>query len=194
MRKSANLWNALAQSVEYPGQGLGEALGALAQACAGPMPEAAAEFREFRAEFERLGLARCQELYTAAFDFEASSSPYVGYHLFGEDPRRSLFMARLKERYLEQGIDAGAELPDHLAAVFRLLAASPEGEEAGELVNDCLAPAVEKMRAGLEGKKTPYRGLLRGVSLVIEAEARAASARGEIPCRSSSSSSSPTSR
>jgi nitrate reductase molybdenum cofactor assembly chaperone NarJ/NarW len=192
--QKANLWDSLAQAVEYPGRGLGKALGTLAEACAGPMPEAAAEFQEFRTEFERLGLARCQELYTAAFDFEANSSPYVGYHLFGEDPRRSLFMARLKGRYLEHGLDPGIELPDHLAAIFRFLAAAPEGEEAGELVNDCLAPAVVKIRAGLEGKKTPYRGLLRGISLVIEREARAASARGEIPCRSSSSSSSPTSR
>ncbi|HEV2386251.1 MAG TPA: molecular chaperone TorD family protein [Candidatus Acidoferrales bacterium] len=190
----ADLWKALAQAVEYPEPGLPAALDALIEACSPALPEAAAEFGRFRAEFGRLGLAGCQELYAAAFDFEADSSPYVGYHLFGEDPRRSLFMARLKERYRECRLDAGVELPDHLAAVFRLLAAAPEGEEAAELAGDCLTPALGKMRAGLQGKNTPYAGLLRAVALLIEAQANSASARGVGSCRSSSSSSSPTSR
>jgi nitrate reductase delta subunit len=194
MAAATNLWKALAQVVEYPAPGLRPALAALVEACSPVLPEAAAEFQKFSEELDRSGLARCEELYTAAFDFEANSSPYVGYHLFGEDPRRSLFMARLQGRYLEHGLDAGVELPDHLAAILRLLAAEPQGEEADELVTDCLMPGVEKMRVGLEGKSTPYRGLLHAISLVIEEHARSASARRGVSCRPFSLSSSPTSR
>ena len=194
MAETTNLWKALAQVVEYPAPGLQPALDALADACSSVLPEAAAEFQQFSDELDLLGLARFEELYAAAFDFEANSSPYVGYHLFGEDPRRSLFMARLKERYLEQGLDAGVELPDHLAAILRLLAAAPDGEEATELVADCLLPAIEKMCVGLDGKNTPYRGLLRAISLVLEEQTKSASARRDIPCRPFSLSSSPTSR
>jgi nitrate reductase assembly molybdenum cofactor insertion protein NarJ len=110
------------------------------------------------------------------------------------ESRVSLFMARLKERYLELGLDSGVELPDQLAAILRLLAATPEGEEAAELVADCLVPAIAKMCAGLDSKDTPYRGLLRAISQVLEEQAKPASARREIPCRPFSLSSSPTSR
>jgi nitrate reductase molybdenum cofactor assembly chaperone len=194
MTEEMNVWNALAQTAEYPSPALRPALSVLIEACSLQLPEAANEFRKFGEELDQLGLARFEELYSATFDFEANSSPYVGYHLFGEDPKRSFFMARLKERYSELGLDAGVELPDHFAAIFRLLAAAPEGEEASELVADCLVPAIEKMRAGLEGKDTPYRGLLRAISLVLEEQIRPACARREIPCRPFSLSSSPTSR
>ena len=194
MAETAHLWEALAQAAKDPSPALRPALDALIEACSSVLPEAAEEFRQFSDALDRLGLVRFEELYSAAFDFEADSSPYVGYHLFGEDPKRSLFMARLKERYLELGLDSGVELPDHLAAILRLLAATPEGEEAADLVADCLVPAVEKMRAGLEGRDTPYRGLLRAISQVLEEQAKPASARREIPCRPFSLSSSPTSR
>jgi nitrate reductase molybdenum cofactor assembly chaperone len=194
MAETTHLWEALAQVAEYPAPALRPALDALVDACSFALPEAAAEFRQFSGEFDRLGLARFEELYSAAFDFEASSSPYVGYHIFGEDPKRSLFMARLMERYREQDLAVGVELPDHLAAIFRLLATVPEGEEAADLVADCLVPAVERMRAGLEGRDTPYRGLLRAISQVLEEQAKPAPARREIPCRPFSLSSSPTSR
>lgn len=194
MAETTHLWEALAQVTEYPSPALRPALDALIETCSSVLPEAAAEFQQFTGELDHLGLARFEELYSAAFDFEASSSPYVGYHLFGEDPKRSLFMARLKERYSDLHLDAGVELPDHLAAIFRLLAAAPEGEEAAELVADCLLPAIEKIRAGLEGRNTPYRGLLRAVSEVLEEQAKPAIGRREIPCRPFSLSSSPTSR
>jgi nitrate reductase delta subunit len=194
MASATNLWQALAQTVDYPGPKLLPALKALVEGCSSTVPEAAAKFQKFSDEFDRLGLARFEELYTAAFDFEANSSPYIGYHLFGDEPKRSLFMARLKERYTEQGLDVGVELPDHLSAIFRLLAAAPEGEESGELIVDCLVPGVEKMRAGLKGRNTPYEGLLHAVSLVLEEKAKPASVRRDIPCRPFSLSSSPMSR
>jgi nitrate reductase molybdenum cofactor assembly chaperone len=194
MESTTNLWQALAQAADYPSPQLRPALEVLVEACSPALPEAAEEFQKFRGEMDRLGLARFEELYTAAFDFEADSSPYVGYHTFGEDPRRSHFMAHLKGRYQELGIDAGVELPDHLAAILRLLAAEPEGEEAEELVTDCLVPAIAKIRAALQGKSTPYAGLLRGVSLVFEEQAKSASARRDVSCRPFSLSSSPMSR
>lgn len=177
MAEENNVWSMLAQVMDYPVPNLGATLGALAEACSTALPEAAAEFQSFREKFNRLGVARIEELYTAAFDFETDSSPYVGFHLFGEDPRRSLFMARLKERYRDHVIETGVELPDHLASIFRLLAAAPEGEEADEIVVDCLLPAIEKMRVGLEGKNTPYGDLLRGAALMIEERAKSASTR-----------------
>ena len=194
MADETNVWSALAQAVDYPTPGLDIALGTLVEACSAAVPEAATEFAYFREECARLGKARTEELYTATFDFQTDSSPYVGFHLFGEDPRRSLFMARLKERYRDHGIEPGVELPDHLASIFRLLAAAPEGEEADDIVSDCLLPAVQKMRTALEGKSTPYKCLLRAVFLVIEREAKSASLRRDVPCRSFSLSSSRTSR
>ncbi len=194
MVKVNNAWSAFAQAVDYPAPSLDVALEALVEACSATLPDAATEFQCFRDECTRLGIARMEELYTATFDFETDSSPYVGYQLFGEDPRRSQFMAQLKQRFVEHGLDPGVELPDHLASIFRLLAAVPEGEEADEIVADCLVPALDKMHGALEGKSTPYAGLLRGVSVVLEEQAKSASARRDVTCRPFSLSSSPTSR
>jgi nitrate reductase assembly molybdenum cofactor insertion protein NarJ len=194
MNQATNLWNALAQVVDYPAPTLRPALVALIQACSPVLPEAATGFQQFCDELDHSGFARFEELYTEGFDFDAASSPYIGYHLFGEDPKRSHFMAGLKGRCLELGLDVGAELPDHVAAVLRLMAVVPESEEAEELLVDCLVPAVEKMRAGLEGKNNPYRGLLHAVSVVLEEEAKSASTRRDVSCRPFSLSSSPTSR
>jgi nitrate reductase molybdenum cofactor assembly chaperone len=191
---ATNFWQAIAQIVDYPVPELRPALGLLAEACSATVPEASAELRKFCDELDRQGLAHFEELYTSAFDFETDGSPYIGYHLFGEDPRRSHFMAALKGRYAEQGINVGVELPDHLSAILRLLAVLPEGEEANELITDCLVPGVEKMQAAFEGKKTPYAGLLHAVSLVLEEQAKSASARSEGSCQPFFLSSSPTSR
>ena len=49
-----------------------------------------------------------------------------------------------------------------LPAVARLVS-----EEAEIFAGSCLAPAVQKMVAGLEGKGNPYEHVLRAVQIVL---------------------------
>ncbi len=126
------------------------------------------QFREFVAETTQ---ARLEELYTSTFDLQPVCYPYVGYQLFGEEFRRGMFMAGLREHYRTCGFAAGDELPDQLCVILRFLdGREPEAVER-ELVSDCLVPALGKMVAGFDELSNPYRGVLQALLLLFEGEA-----------------------
>lgn len=91
-------------------------------------------------------LGRLQELYSATFDLSASCSPYLGYHLFGETYKRSLFLLKLRELYRGHGFrEDASEMPDHLAVVLRFLASCDDDQLIRETVEEGLLPALSKM-------------------------------------------------
>ena len=121
-------------------------------------------FREFIAETTP---AKLEELYTGTFDLQPFCYPYAGYQLFGEEYRRGMFMARLREYYRTNGFAAGDELPDHLCVILRFLSGREVGEVEHELITDCLVPALKKMEAGFAGVANPYRGVLLSLILLF---------------------------
>ncbi len=147
----------------------------------------------FLNQVEDMGIVRLQEIYIETFDFHAETSPYIGHHLFGEEIRRSLFMAELRGRYREHGVAENSELPDHLASVLRFLGASQAGEERSELIHACLIPAIRHMLHALRADN-PYAPVLQAILLVSQQETTAMTPDGEIAWIPSCSSSFPTSR
>jgi len=147
----------------------------------------------FRDRVQKLGVARLQEIYIETFDFHAETSPYIGHHLFGEEIRRSLFMADLRGRYRECGVVENSEVPDHLANVLRFLGATQAGEERSELIYACLVPAIRHV---LQAMKTenPYTPLFQAILLICERETTAETPDREIAWMPFCSSSSPTLR
>jgi len=117
-----------------------------------------------------------EELYTRTFDINPVCSLEVGWHLYGEDYNRGSLLVYLRGLLRSHGVEEGAELPDHLASVLRLLARLPR-DEAGGLARRCVLPAVVKMNAGLAGEDNPYSAVLRGV----EEHLRAAFGEPEAP-------------
>jgi nitrate reductase delta subunit len=146
-----------AEILDYPAPLLGsriEELLHLVSSRDGKAGECLGQFREFVAT---TAPARLEELYTATFDLQPLCYPYVGYQLFGEEYRRGMFMAGLREHYRARGFDAGDELPDQLCVILRFLAGrKPEAVER-ELVSDCLIPSLEKMLTGFSCADNPYR-------------------------------------
>jgi len=133
----------------------------------------------FRGKVEGLGIARLQEIYIETFDFHVETSPYLDHHLFGEEIRRSLFMAELRGRYRECGVDENSEVPDHLANVLRFLGATQTGEERSELIQACLIPAIRHMLHALP-PENPYTPLLRVILLISRQETTTVTAEEEI--------------
>ncbi len=121
-------------------------------------------FREFVEETPQETL---EELYTGTFDLQPRCYPYVGYQLFGEEFRRGIFMARLREYYRSCGFTTGDELPDHLCVILRFLARREPGEVERELITECLVPALERMVAGSLDAAHPYRGPLQALLLEL---------------------------
>lgn len=110
------------------------------------LPEAVPLMERFGDMVEGTDLGRIQELYTEAFDLEATWHPYVGYHLLGETYQRSQFLVGLKERYRACGFHCPeGELPDHVSVVLRFLAECEDADLAGELASDALEPMLAKM-------------------------------------------------
>jgi len=174
-----------ADILEYPRPGLAETVRECEALVSAGNPEAAALLGGFRALVEETAPGRLEEIYTGTFDLDAACYPYVGYHLFGESYKRSVFLLELKERYRAQGFDVENELPDHLAVLLRFLAINDDVTLAGEIVHEALLPTLERMTgrarsAGYEeeekllssqdhSRHSPYYGVLEALRLVLQA-------------------------
>jgi len=172
------LLNQFADLLDYPGPGLAER----ARACAdlvtrlglAAAPEAsgnrapAALLSAFALEAERMRLGEQQEAYASTFDL-GRAYPYVGYHLFGETYRRSLFLLQLKARYAACGVDPARELPDHLVPFLRYLARCKDEEEFRELVQYALLPALDKVLGAGQARDREDRSALPLYLAVLQA-------------------------
>lgn len=178
------MYQLLAALISYPGPGLLAELDACTLALTPEAPEAAGLLERFRDAARELGQSGLEEAYIQMFELHAENALYIGHQLFGEDWRRGTFMARLKERYRELGLSIGEELPDHLSVVLRFLEVEQPGEERDELIGDCIVPALHKVLRAIEGKRTPYEGVLRALLLYLSPQ-RGETELEDSPCRTS---------
>lgn len=136
-------------------------------------PEISDAFINFQTGVRTLSLSELQELYTRTFDLNPVCALDIGYHLFGENYKRGLFLANLRET--EATFDLGQEhqLPDYLPVLLRLLTKLDDEELRGALIVDCMIPALEKMLKTLSEGDNPYRHLIMAVRTVLNSEAGA---------------------
>lgn len=157
------VYELLAQTVEYPTPALPDQARDCVAALRIHHPRATRAMKQFAAYTEATLLAAQEELYTATFELKPTCFPYIGFQLFGETYKRGEFLAALSARYRESGCSAGPELPDHLGAVLRYLARTPDED----LVAEGLVPALRRMVDQLEGN--PYRDAMRAILAVFRA-------------------------
>lgn len=127
--------------------------------------EAAEKIRQFEAFFAARKLSQLQELYTKSFDLRPDCTLNASYHLFGDDWRRSIFLAELQGIYNACSFETGKELPDHLCLILRFLGMKERNEAATELTEECVIPAVRHLRQVLGGEENPYRDVLEALLL-----------------------------
>jgi nitrate reductase delta subunit len=155
--------------LEYPATSLersaDELSSILVSACAG-VGEAVAGFCKY---MQQVPLEQLQEIYTSTFDLQGTCHLYIGQYIFGENYKRSWFMAKLNEGYRERGFSSGNELPDHAAVVLRFLAQGNEDEYTQDLLDQGLKPALEMMlQAFNENDPNPYRWVILALSQVLQ--------------------------
>jgi nitrate reductase molybdenum cofactor assembly chaperone NarJ/NarW len=112
-----------------------------AVACAG---SAAPALIKFARDIAAIPLGGLQELYTTSFDLSPVCALDLGWHLFGEDYKRGLFLARMRRELRVHNIPETSELPDHLSRALLLLARMAPSQ-AEEFACAVVAPAVERM-------------------------------------------------
>ncbi len=107
-----------------------------------------------------------EEVFTRSFDINPACALEVGWHLFGEEYIRGLFLVRMREELRKYDLPETVELPDHIAHVLSVAAAMP-ADEATRFVCACVLPAVKKMNQALADKETPYRHILHCLESVL---------------------------
>jgi len=144
--RRAQILGLFADIVDYPAPGLAGKAAECAALIGAAQPEAVALLESFGRFAEQKSLGKLQEVYSGFFDLNSICHPYVGYQLFGENYKRSIFLIGLKKAYRAEGFETGtSELPDRLSIVLRFVAHSKGGEEIDELLNRGLLPALARM-------------------------------------------------
>jgi nitrate reductase delta subunit len=161
------IYRLFADILDYPAPILADRVENILTFAAVAHGEAAQLLHQFREFVKGTPPERLEEFYTGTFDLQPLCCPYIGYQLFGEEYRRGMFMARLREHYRSSGFAAGDDLPDHLCVILRFLASREPEEVERELVSDCLVPALVKMVAGFAETKNPYREALQALLLLL---------------------------
>lgn len=179
-----HLYHLFAELLDYPRASLAEAARECQSLVSLRNAEATALLDEFRALAETTPVERMQEVYSVTFDLDASCHPYVGYYLFGETYKRSVFLLGLKERFKPHGFTAPEnELPDHLVVLLRFLAVCGDTGIVGDIVEEALLPALARMVKESDetespagdavqpnrrlSSRNPYQQLLQALQLVL---------------------------
>lgn len=107
-----------------------------------------------------------EETFTRTFDLNPACAAEIGWHLFGEEYLRGLFMVRIRAEMRERGLEESGELPDHVVHVLAVLAAM-EPKPAREFARACVCPAVGKMQRALAEGDPPFRPLVDALAAML---------------------------
>lgn len=161
-----SVYSLFAVILDYPRALITPLVGDCVAALATEAPDASAQLLEFQAAVAQKSLGELQEIYTNAFDLRPDCTTNLGYHIFGDDARRGVFLAELKGRMEASGMDLGVELPDHIAFILHYL--DLVEEERPTLIDDCLLPSISKMLEILKESRNPYEHALRALLTLLQ--------------------------
>ncbi len=169
--------DSLADLLDYPDENWTALVEAAANHFADEVGEGPDAFTSFCENTGHLSLTDLQELYTRTFDLSPVCALDIGYHLFGENYKRGVFLASLRETEAPFELGQEHQLPDYLPVLLRLLTKLDDKELRASLIAECLLPALAKMQKALADGENPYRHLIQTVRSVWHSEAREVSGR-----------------
>ncbi len=162
------IFELFAQILDYPDQRPDCAVEECISALGPEDGDVAALLGRFRTSQTSMDIGQLQELYTGTFDMLPDCSLNLGYQLFGDDWRRSTFLADLAGRYRAYGVPAGKELPDHLGLILRYLAKRGDESERAQLSGECLVPALARLLKEIRKRDNPYEAALEALLMWLE--------------------------
>src|SRR3989304_2624896 len=160
-QENRQLCQLFADMLDYPGSGLRQAAKSCTIQLENSFPGITEPVRLFADFVNSQSLESLEELYTQTFDVTPATSLYLGYHLFGETPKRSEFLIKLTEAYQAHAFSSGIELADHLGIMLRFLSVSEDPEFTLPLLEEGILPILEKTEKELKKNNSEY-------ALVIE--------------------------
>ncbi len=172
-----SLLELFADILDYPGDGLRKQVRLAEMAVTVSYPEAKSLLAGFRSTIEALEPERVEEVYTAIFDLNATCHPYIGYQLFGETYKRSVFLVELKEHYRTHGFTApDTELVDRLSIMLRFVSRCSDPELVTDIIEYGFGPSLTKMTREKEPtikepeqrEDNPYSNVLMALQIVLD--------------------------
>ena len=143
----------------------------LVQSCIDRCGEEHAELREMVVDYlsriKPLSLSAREELYIKTFDLNKSGTLDLGWHLFGEDYNRGLFLVKLRQYMRLLEIPETNELPDHVSQVLRVLGRQSH-DEANQFAYACVIPALETIAEGIQ-EDNPHDQIIQGLIKLLRA-------------------------
>ena len=167
-----------ADVLDYPGKDLARISDQCSVELAGAYPAIAGPLRSFADYVRSQSLESMEELYTQTFDITPATSLYMGFHLFGETPKRSEFLVRLTEAYQACSFSTGTELADHLGIMLRFLSVSQEPDFALPLLKECMMPTLAMTEKELKKIDNPYSLVLESLHGFLNIQSRNLSKAG----------------
>lgn len=134
----------------------------------------------FADEMTMLTTSEIQELFISTFDWNPATALDLGWHLYGEQYERGEFLVRMRVELRRYGLAESTELPDHLTHTLRLLGRMDDAA-AEKFAREFTAPAVARLLAALEQKKTPFVAAVRAVREALPATAEIPVLKVELP-------------
>lgn len=161
----------LGRMLRYPDEDHALYLASVSARLEDEAPEAACLIRDFSNRTRDFTTENLQELYTRTFDLNPVCALEVGWQLYGEEYARGSFLVFMRDALRRHGIPEVTELPDHLAHALPLLDRLDEND-ASELTQGAVLPAIDKMLQGFTGKNNPYESVLRAISGFLQVRSK----------------------
>ncbi len=170
--ETKHLCRLFAEVLDYPDHSLLESATECAQRLENSFPGIAEPMQSFVTFAQSQSLGTLEELYTQTFDVSPATTLYVGYHLFGETPKRSAFLVKLQEAYQSHHFSGGTELADHLCVLLRFFSVAQDPEFVIPLLQECVLPVLEKMEKAFPKNKNGYAPAISSLRLFLQEVSR----------------------
>lgn len=157
---------AFGQLLTYPNQHTAEAAELLYIILMSDVPEAAKGISAFGTFIEQHDLWEVEEAFTQTFDVNPACALDIGWHLFGEEYARGMFLVRMREELRKHGLVETTELPDHITHVLAIIGEMSD-DDAGKFVRACILPAMLKMRDALADTGSPYSSVVSSLTTTL---------------------------
>ena len=161
MKSIKTLLDAYAGILLYPEQDHGDKV----RSCINEFTDEHADVREMVIDYSSrvvpLSLSEMEELYIKTFDLNKAGTLDLGWHLFGEDYNRGLFLVKLRQYLQLLEIEETSELPDHVSQVLRVLGRMSR-DEANQFAYACVIPSLETIAEGIQDDN-PHDRLIQGL-------------------------------
>ncbi len=178
--ESKQMCRLFAEVLDYPNDSLSESANECLRQLDVSFPDIADQMRSFVTFVESQNRGALEELYAGTFDMAPASTLYIGYHLFGETPKRSSFLVRLEEAYQSHGFHSGTELADHLCVLLRFFGVAQDAEFVMPLLEECILPVLDKMAGDLRKSKNSYAPVVSSLGLFLRQLSRRLAKMGDL--------------